>query len=83
MTNLTLWVLLMPLLGFIILGLIGRALPHRGILAVALGASGLAFIIYGYQLLLHVRHNTNISTHERSSVLYMDKFWHNGRYCSP
>ncbi len=44
MTNLTLWVLLMPLLGFIILGLIGRALPHRGILAVALGASGLAFV---------------------------------------
>ncbi len=44
MTNLTLWVLLMPLLGFIILGLIGRALPHRAILAVALGASGLAFI---------------------------------------
>ena len=44
MINLTLWVLLMPLLGFIILGLIGRALPHRGILAVALGASGLAFV---------------------------------------
>src|SRR6266566_8980781 len=44
MTNLTIWVLLMPLLGFIILGLIGRALPHRGILAVALGASGLAFL---------------------------------------
>ncbi len=44
MTNLTLWVLLMPLLGFIILGLIGRVLPHRGVLAVALGASGLAFV---------------------------------------
>jgi NADH-quinone oxidoreductase subunit L len=44
MTNLTLWVLLIPLLGFIILGLIGRALPRRGILAVALGASGLAFL---------------------------------------
>src|SRR2546428_7136108 len=44
MTNLTLWVLLMPLLGFIILGLIGRALPHRAILAVALGATGLAFL---------------------------------------
>ncbi len=44
MTNLTIWVLLMPLLGFIILGLIGRALPRRGILAVALGASGLAFL---------------------------------------
>ncbi len=44
MTNLTLWVLLMPLLGFIILGLIGRALPHRAILVVALGATGLAFV---------------------------------------
>ena len=44
MTNLTLWVLLMPLLGFIILGLTGRALPHRAILVVALGASGLAFV---------------------------------------
>ncbi|HYB00628.1 MAG TPA: NADH-quinone oxidoreductase subunit L [Ktedonobacteraceae bacterium] len=44
MTNLTLWVLLMPLLGFIILGLIGRILPHRGVLVVALGASGLAFV---------------------------------------
>src|SRR5437763_4641228 len=44
MTNLTLWVLLMPLFGFIILGLVGRVLPHRGILAVALGASGLAFV---------------------------------------
>jgi NADH-quinone oxidoreductase subunit L len=44
MTNLTIWVLLMPLLGFIILGLIGRALPHRGILAIALGTSGLAFV---------------------------------------
>src|SRR5216683_6271351 len=43
MTNLTVWVLLMPLLGFIILGLIGRAMSRRGILAVALGASGLAF----------------------------------------
>src|SRR6266704_4000904 len=44
MTNLTLWVLLMPMLGFIILGLIGRALPRRGILVVALGATGLAFL---------------------------------------
>ena len=44
MTNLTLWVLLMPLLGFIILGLIGRAMPRRAILVVALGACGLAFL---------------------------------------
>src|SRR5438876_790630 len=44
MTNLTLWVLLMPLLGFIILGLLGRIMSRRGILVVALGASGLAFL---------------------------------------
>ncbi|HET7640265.1 MAG TPA: hypothetical protein VFK47_16185, partial [Ktedonobacteraceae bacterium] len=44
MTNLTIWVLLMPLFGFIVLGLIGRVLSRRAILAVALGASGLAFV---------------------------------------
>jgi NADH-quinone oxidoreductase subunit L len=44
MTNLIVWVLLLPLLGFIILGLTGRAMPRSGILAVALGASGLAFV---------------------------------------
>src|SRR6266571_2752224 len=44
MTNLTVWALLMPLFGFIILGLIGRTLPRRGILAVAVGSSGLAFL---------------------------------------
>ena len=44
MTNLTLLVLLLPLLGFLILGLIGWAMPSRGIVAVALGASGLAFL---------------------------------------
>ena len=48
MTNLTLWVLLFPLLGFIILGLIGRVLPRRGILAVALGASGLACLFAAF-----------------------------------
>ena len=44
MTNLTVWVLALPLLGFIILGLAGRALTRTGILTVALGASGLAFL---------------------------------------
>src|SRR5579864_1908932 len=48
MTNLTLWVLLFPLLGFIILGLTGRILPRRGILVVALGASGLAFLFAAF-----------------------------------
>src|SRR5438046_3031233 len=44
MTNLTLLVLLMPLFGCIILGLLGRVMSQRGIQSVALGASGLAFI---------------------------------------
>src|SRR5712692_9921220 len=44
MTNLSAWVLLMPLLGFIILGLTGRAMSRRIILTVAWGACGLAFL---------------------------------------
>ena len=44
MTNLTLWVLLLPLLGFILLGLFGKALPRPAILSIAWGASGLAFL---------------------------------------
>ncbi|HAT45732.1 MAG TPA: NADH-quinone oxidoreductase subunit L [Ktedonobacter sp.] len=44
MTNLSAWVLLMPLLGFVILGVAGSALPRRAILTVAWGACGLAFL---------------------------------------
>ncbi len=44
MTNLSAWVLLMPLLGFIILGLTGRAMSRQVILTVAWGACGLAFL---------------------------------------
>src|SRR5579883_1244263 len=44
MTNLTQWVLILPLLGFVLLGLIGRTLTRGGVLTVALGASGLAFL---------------------------------------
>jgi NADH-quinone oxidoreductase subunit L len=44
MTNLTGWVLLFPLLGFIMLGLAGRGMSRGAILTVALGASGLAFL---------------------------------------
>ena len=43
MTNLSILVLLLPLLGFIILGLSGRLLPRGAILTVAWGACGLAF----------------------------------------
>jgi NADH-quinone oxidoreductase subunit L len=44
MTNLSLWVLLFPLLGFIILGLVGRFMTRPAILAVGWGACGLAFL---------------------------------------
>src|SRR5947209_5336932 len=43
MTNLTAFVLLLPFLGFVILGLTGRAMTRTAILTVALGACGLAF----------------------------------------
>ncbi|MBE3559166.1 MAG: NADH-quinone oxidoreductase subunit L [Ktedonobacteraceae bacterium] len=45
MANLSLWVLLLPLLGFIILGLLGRFLSRSTILTVAWGACGLAFLL--------------------------------------
>ncbi len=44
MANLSLWVLLFPLLGFIILGLLGRFMSRTAILAVGWGACGLAFL---------------------------------------
>src|SRR5438874_47252 len=44
MTNLSALVLLMPLLGFIMLGLAGRALSRRAIVTIACGACGLAFL---------------------------------------
>src|SRR5947207_1704797 len=44
MANLSLWILLFPLLGFIILGLSGRFIQRSAVLAVAWGACGLAFL---------------------------------------
>ncbi len=44
MTNLSIWVLLLPLLGFILLGILGRSLSRTAILAIAWGACGLAFV---------------------------------------
>ena len=44
MANLSLWVLLFPLLGFIILGLSGRFIQRSAVLAMAWGACGLAFL---------------------------------------
>lgn len=44
MVNLSFWALLFPLLGFIILGVIGKIMSRRAILTVAWGACGLAFL---------------------------------------
>src|SRR5258708_13573278 len=48
MTNLTPWVLLSPLLGFIILGIIGRALTRQAVIAIAWTACGLAFLFAAF-----------------------------------
>src|SRR5579884_1042929 len=45
MANLSLWVLLLPLIGFILLGLLGRLMGRSGILTVAWGACGLSFLV--------------------------------------
>lgn len=45
MTNLSLWVLLLPLLGFLLLGLLGKAMSRAAILTVGWGACGLAFVL--------------------------------------
>src|SRR5579885_1311761 len=44
MINLSLWVLLLPLLGFIVLGLTGRIMSRGAVLTVAWLACGLAFV---------------------------------------
>ena len=44
MTNLSLFALLLPLLGFIILGMLGRSMSRTIILVIAWGACGLAFV---------------------------------------
>ncbi len=44
MANLTLWVLLFPLLGFLILGVLGRFMPNSWIRGIAWTACGLAFL---------------------------------------
>ncbi|HEU0000637.1 MAG TPA: NADH-quinone oxidoreductase subunit L [Ktedonobacteraceae bacterium] len=44
MTNLTVWILALPLLGFVILSLAGRAMARPAVLTVALGTTGIAFL---------------------------------------
>ena len=69
MTNLTAWVLLMPLLGFIILGLTGRVMSRAVILVVALGACGLAFFFAAISFFSMLA-TTPVSARFSDQVLY-------------
>lgn len=69
MANLSVWVLLFPLLGFIILGLAGRVMTRTGILTVALGASGLSFL-FAAMSFFSVLGTTPASARFNDQVLY-------------
>ena len=45
MANLTVWILALPLFGFVVLSLAGRVMARPGILTVALGTTGIAFLL--------------------------------------
>src|SRR5258708_4165 len=69
MTNLSTLVLLMPLLGFIILGLTGKAMSRRVVLTVAWTACGLAFLFAAISFLSMIgTHDTAARTSDQ--VLY-------------
>lgn len=55
MTNLSLWVLLLPLLGFVILGVAGKFMPRTAILTIGWGACGLAFLFAVINLFIMLR----------------------------
>ncbi len=69
MTNLTAWVLLMPLLGFIILGLTGRVMSRTLILVVGLGACGLTFFFAAISFFSMLA-TTPVSARFSDQVLY-------------
>src|SRR5579863_8487679 len=68
MTNLTAWVLLFPLLGFIILGLTGRIMSRTAILTVAWGACGLAFVCAAFGFLSML--GTPVNSRSSDQILY-------------
>src|SRR5689334_7243248 len=68
MINLSALVLFLPLLGFIILGLAGKAMSRRAILAVALGACGLAFLCSAISLFSMLA--TPVSARVSDQVVY-------------
>jgi NADH-quinone oxidoreductase subunit L len=68
MINFTVWVLLFPLLGFIILGLTGRAMSRTAILTVAWGACGLAFLCAAISFLSML--GTPVANRSSDQILY-------------
>ncbi|HLJ34376.1 MAG TPA: NADH-quinone oxidoreductase subunit L, partial [Ktedonobacteraceae bacterium] len=68
MINLTGWVLLFPLLGFIILGLTGRVMSRTAILTVAWGACGLAFLCAAISFLSML--GTPVNSRNSDQILY-------------
>ena len=68
MTNLSALVLLMPLLGFILLGLAGSTLPRRAVVMIACGACGLAFLFAAISFLSML--GTPVADRSSDQVLY-------------
>ncbi len=68
MINFTAWVLLFPLLGFIILGLTGRVMSRTAILTVAWGACGLAFLCAAISFLSML--GTPVANRSSDQILY-------------
>jgi len=68
MINLSAWVLLFPLLGFIILGLLGNALSRRVVLTIAWTACGLAFLFAAINFFAML--GTPVANRQSDQVLY-------------
>ena len=68
MTNLSLWVLLLPLLGFIILGLGGKFMRRPAVLTIGWGACGLAFLLAVINLIIMLK--TSAPARSSDLVLY-------------
>src|SRR5579872_7100664 len=68
MTNLSAWVLLFPLLGFIILGLAGSAMSRRVVIAIAWTACGLAFLFAAVSFFSMLA--TPVANRQSDQVLY-------------
>ena len=68
MTNLSAWVLLFPLLGFIILGLAGSAMSRRVVTGIAWTACGLAFLFAAISFFSML--GTPVANRQSDQVIY-------------